>query len=99
MVASRQRAVCRDSAGFLVAAEITTAPSVRVGRGTSLFSTEPFETVGFFAMRRYAVSADDQRFLMIRRAKEPPEQLVVVENWFDELADRREVQRSEQRHR
>ncbi|HJQ13003.1 MAG TPA: BTAD domain-containing putative transcriptional regulator [Gemmatimonadaceae bacterium] len=89
----------RDSAGFLVAAEITTTPNVRVGRETRLFSTEPFEAVGFFALRRYAVSADDQRFLMIRRAKEPPEQLVVVENWFDELADRREAQGSAQRHR
>ncbi|HJP60388.1 MAG TPA: BTAD domain-containing putative transcriptional regulator [Gemmatimonadaceae bacterium] len=76
----------RDSAGFLVAAEIKTAPTISVGRLTRLFSTEPFEAIGFFSIRRYAVSADDQQFLMIRRAKEPPEQLVVVENWFDELA-------------
>jgi serine/threonine-protein kinase len=90
----------RDSAGFLVAAEIGTTPTtVRVGRETRLFSTESFEMAGVFSTKRYAVAPDDQRFLTVRRAKEAPEQLVVVENWFDELADRREVQRSAQRHR
>jgi hypothetical protein len=75
----------RDSAGALVAAEITTTPTIRVGRVTPLFSTEPFQSSPFFWFRTYAVSADDRRFLFIRRANEPSEQLVVVENWFDEL--------------
>jgi dipeptidyl aminopeptidase/acylaminoacyl peptidase len=76
----------RDSSGVLVAAQIATRPTITVGRVTPLFSTEPFQSSPFFWFRTYAVSRDDQRFLFIRRAKEPPEQLVVVENWFDELA-------------
>jgi serine/threonine-protein kinase len=76
----------RDSTGALVAAEITAAQTIRVGRVTPLFSTEPFQSSPLLSFRTYAVSADDRRFLFIRRAKEPAEQLVVVDNWFDELA-------------
>jgi hypothetical protein len=34
----------------------------------------------------YAVAPDDQRFLMIRsRAASGSDELIVVENWFEEL--------------
>jgi serine/threonine protein kinase len=44
-----------------------------------------------FVGRTYDVSADGQRFLMIRdaaqtdQASSPPPQIVVVQNWFEEL--------------
>jgi hypothetical protein len=33
----------------------------------------------------YAVAPDDRRFLMIRQAVSAPDELVVVDNWFEEL--------------
>jgi hypothetical protein len=75
----------RDSAGTLVAAAIKTTPTINVGRVTPLFSTDALQ---FFDIgsKNYAVSTDDRRFLMVRRVKERAEQVVVVENWFDELS-------------
>ena len=72
-----------DSAGNLVAVEVATTPAISIGRVTPLFSTAGFQFLDW--IKNYAVSADDRRFLMIRRASEGVEQLIVVENWFDEL--------------
>ena len=33
----------------------------------------------------YAVSSDDQRFMMIRRAGAAQGELILVQNWFEEL--------------
>lgn len=41
--------------------------------------------------RRYDVTADGRRFLMVRLLDpppEPPSELVLVENWFEELKAR-----------
>ena len=73
----------RDSSGKIVAAKIKTTPVPSVGSVTTLFSAVAFQFG--FPFRNYAVSPDDRRFLMIRRAREPAEHFVVVENWFDEL--------------
>lgn len=74
----------RDSADYLVAVEIMTRPRFSIGRGTRLFSTAGFAMFG--GLGRYAVSPDDRRFLMMRLVPGPPEKLVVVQNWFDELS-------------
>jgi dipeptidyl aminopeptidase/acylaminoacyl peptidase len=69
----------RDGTGNRVAVEVRTRPVFSLGRATPLFSTAGF-VVG-----RYAVSPDDNRFLMVRWAPESPAELIVVDNWFDEL--------------
>lgn len=38
---------------------------------------------------QYAVSRDDRRFLMIRPLPIAPDELVVVEDWFQELQSKR----------
>ncbi len=74
----------RDSAENLVTVEVRTTPTISIGRVTPLFSTAGFQFSDNGA-KNYAVSPDDRRFLMIRRAREGTEQIIVVENWFDEL--------------
>jgi DNA-binding SARP family transcriptional activator len=73
----------RDGAGNLVAVEIRTKPMFSLGRAIPLFSTAGFVAAG--GIKGYAVSPDDNRFLMVRWAPEPPAKLIVVDNWFDEL--------------
>ena len=74
----------RDAAGNMVAAEVRTNPVFSVTRTTILFSATRFGS--FEASPQYDVSADDQRFLMLRPLPGPdPDRLIVVENWFDEL--------------
>jgi serine/threonine-protein kinase len=74
----------RDAAGNMVAVEVRTNPVFSVTRTTILFSASRFES--FEASPEYDVSADDQRFLMLRPlAGSDPERLIVVENWFEEL--------------
>jgi serine/threonine-protein kinase len=74
----------RDAAGNMVAAEVRTNPVFSVTRTTILFSAARFGS--FEASPQYDVSADDQRFLMLRPLPgSDPERLIVVENWFEEL--------------
>jgi serine/threonine-protein kinase len=73
----------RDVAGNLVAVEVRSAATFSLGRSTTLFPA-----VNYFSFERgaqYAVAPDDQRFLMIRRVAGPPDELIVVDNWFEEL--------------
>jgi DNA-binding SARP family transcriptional activator/Tol biopolymer transport system component len=73
----------RDGAGNLIAVEVKTSPTFLIGRATSLFSTVGLEMIP--GLKGYAVTPDDRHFLMIRPAVGPPEKLIVVENWFEEL--------------
>lgn len=74
----------RDGSGNLVAVEVKTTPTLSLGRSTALFPAR-----GFFsdeAGHQYAVSRDDQRFLMVRPvASGAADKLIVVDNWFEEL--------------
>jgi len=46
----------------------------------------PYETESAFTSRTYDVSRDRQRFLVVKRSPEQVDpQIVVVQNWFDEL--------------
>ena len=55
--------------------------------GVALFMAS--EQVTRDEWRDYAVSLDDQRFLMVREVGErDPGEIIVVENWFQELAPR-----------
>ena len=73
----------------MMAVEITTQPGFTVGKPRILF--EGRYELAPVAAANYAVSPDGQRFLMIK----PPEQssssftqIVVVQNWFEELKRR-----------
>ena len=75
----------RDGLGNLVAVEVKTTPTFSINRSTVLFPARGFYSFPLF-VPQYAMSADDQRFLMIRaQAASDPDKLIVVENWFEEL--------------
>jgi len=54
-----------------------------VTRSTVLFSASRF--AAYEGSSQYDVSADDQRFLMLRPVAGGSDRLIVVENWFEEL--------------
>jgi serine/threonine-protein kinase len=74
----------RDGRGNMIAVQVQTKPVFSAGRPTALFPATSFNE--YEGGPQYAVSPDDQRFLMIRPvAGSAPDRLVVVENWFEEL--------------
>lgn len=74
----------RDASGDLVAVEVNTNPTFSVGRSTALFPAAGYTSLRFTP--QYAVAPDDRRFLMIRPVQtRSPDNIVVVENWFEEL--------------
>jgi hypothetical protein len=74
----------RDVAGNLVAVEVQTSPTFALGRSTALFPAAAYYS--FARGLEYAVAPDDRRFLMIRRVSGgAPDELIVVDNWFEEL--------------
>jgi serine/threonine protein kinase/Tol biopolymer transport system component len=74
----------RDVSGNLVAVEVRSTPTFSLGRSTALFPASAYFSYANGA--QYAVAPDDRRFIMIRRvAGSAPDELVVVDNWFEEL--------------
>ena len=73
--------------GMLVVAEVTTSGGFAVNRQRVLFSLEPFSIAPYH--QSYAVTPDDQSFIMLQEAGagQRPD-LVVVLNWFEELKER-----------
>jgi dipeptidyl aminopeptidase/acylaminoacyl peptidase len=72
----------------VLAAPVTTTPTFSVGAAHVLFEG-PFRVDGPF--RPYDVTADGQRFLMVRAVEQPParvSQMVLVQNWTEELRAR-----------
>lgn len=72
----------------MMAVPIETEPSFTPGAPRVLFEREYFMSVR--GMRVYDVSGDDNRFLMIKKGEgidetSPQTELIVVENWFEEL--------------
>jgi hypothetical protein len=77
----------RDGARNLVASEVNAGPTFSLGHSTILFPAGGFVADG--TAQEYAVSADDRRFLMIRPMPGTvPDELITVENWFEELKTR-----------
>ena len=72
--------------GVLVVAEVTTSGGFAVGRQRELFSLEPYSIAPYH--QSYAVTPDDQSFIMLQEAGagQRPD-LVVVLNWFEELKE------------
>ena len=74
----------RDVAGNLVAVEVQSSPTFSLGRSTVLFPARAY--LSFERGAQYAVAPDDRRFLMIRPVPGGvPDELIVVDNWFEEL--------------
>jgi eukaryotic-like serine/threonine-protein kinase len=81
----------RDASGNLVAVGVNADLTFSVGRATTLFPaagyTSTARTLPFLRFApQYAVAPDDKRFLMIRPLEtRSPDNIIVVENWFEEL--------------
>ena len=74
----------RDGAGNLVSVEVHSTPTFSPGRSTILFPAGAY--LAFARGAEYAVAPDDRRFLMIRQVPSSvPDELIVVDNWFEEL--------------
>jgi eukaryotic-like serine/threonine-protein kinase len=74
----------RDASGNLVAVGVNANRTFSVGRSTSLFPAARYSSLQFTS--QYAVSSDDRKFLMIRPLEtKSPDNIIVVENWFEEL--------------
>jgi hypothetical protein len=70
----------------MMAVDIATQPSFTVGKPHMLFEGQYLPTPG--TSPNYSVSVDGQRFLMLKpteQAEAAPTQIVVVQNWFEEL--------------
>ena len=75
----------RNGAGEMVVVPVLPGPEFKTGTQQVLFSAEEFKRDFYHAA--YDVTADGQRFVMIRVSESGSldEQLIVVENWFEEL--------------
>jgi serine/threonine-protein kinase len=74
----------RDASGNLVAVKVKTDPTFSVGRKTVLFPAAGYTSNPYTP--QYAVASDDRRFLMVRPVGSgSPDNIIVVENWFEEL--------------
>jgi len=78
-----------DLQSRMVAAQVTTAPSFAVQGSRTLFNASEFVQMSV-SRRNYDVTPDGQRFLMVQRANGATNgQIVVVENWLNELTARK----------
>ena len=80
----------RSGANELVAVQVTDDPTLAVGQQDVLFSMADYLTSNGNPM--YDVSPDDRRFVMLRvgdvETTTAALEIVVVENWFEELKER-----------
>ena len=78
-----------DLQSRMVAAQVTTAPSFALLGSRTLFNASEFVQMSV-SRRNYDVTPDGQRFLMVQRANGATNgQIVVVENWLNELTARK----------
>ena len=71
----------------MFAVPVETQPTFTVGNAERLFEGPYFYVAGW---RTYDVAPDGERFLMVRQTSsatdaEAPAELIVVQNWFEEL--------------
>ena len=76
----------KASGQTLDAATVLPGATFAVGKHQVLFSTRGYEH--YWMQRTYDVSPDGSRFVMIRSPKEPPGELIMVENFFEVLKAR-----------
>ena len=72
----------------MMVVEVETEPAFKVGRPTPLFE-EPYEIDPYGGVNpNYDVSRDGQQFLMVRSSGSETADLIVIQNWFEELKER-----------
>jgi serine/threonine-protein kinase len=77
----------KNAADEMMVSEVRTGPTFVVGQHSVLFSASDYYSYSFHP--QYDVAPDGERFVMIRfRAVGDAGNLVVVENWLDELVER-----------
>ena len=71
----------------MVAVDFDPTASVRFGNPTSLFPTDDYAFIAPGGRRSFDLAPDGERFLMMRPMPESdsPNDVVLVENWFEEL--------------
>jgi hypothetical protein len=80
-----------DGTGSLVAVTVVSDPNFSTGQETTLFdgSNPRWVDPGY---RYYDVTADDQRFVMVRTAGlaggTSQAHVVIIDNWFEELREK-----------
>ena len=67
----------------IMVVQITQEPDLNVGMPEPLFEG-PYEMGGNFG-QGYDVSLDGRQFLMVKKSDDPGVQLILVQNWFEEL--------------
>ncbi len=84
-----------DGNDLLTSVTVQTTPAFRAGNPSRILDTKYYagSSTRGIDLRSYDVSADGQRFLMVKEAApaagaEPPPGIVVVLNWFEELKAR-----------
>jgi Tol biopolymer transport system component len=84
-----------DLSSNLASAAVTTAPAFAVQSRTVLFNAAAYSILSI-SRHSFDVMPDDQHFLMIRRrGGSANAQMVVVENWFEELRAAKTGKRSQ----
>jgi serine/threonine-protein kinase len=68
----------------MLVVEITPDPNFSVGKPQPLFDVTKFSVGGNFGPG-YDVTPDGQRFVILKKSEKPEVELVVVQNWFEEL--------------
>ena len=76
----------RNGTNELVAVQVSASPSFSWDRQDVLFSTADYLRGADHP--QYDVSPDDQRFVMVRIEGAADTELILVENWFEELMER-----------
>ena len=74
-----------------MAVETTTQPSFSAGKPRMLFEGQYVTTAFPNMSAAYDVSADGQRFLMVKQGEQVPTQINVVQNWFHDLKQRVQI--------
>ncbi len=72
--------------GGLATVTVLPGATFAVGKQRVLFTIDAYET--YWNVRDYDVSPDGRRFVMIRRVGKEHDELIVVENFFEELKAR-----------
>ena len=70
----------------LIAVSVNTKPIFAVGSAERLFSDPNF--ANYSPQQTYDVTADGQRFVMVKNLGDPKYTIHVVQNWFEEFRDR-----------
>ncbi len=76
----------KNASDELMSSEVQTSPTFMVGQHRILFSATDYDSYPYHP--QYDVTADDQRFVMLKDVSSESSGLVLVLNWFEELKQR-----------